>query len=324
MSTNNKISNFLLDKKITISPADFIYLVSNIYHEFESTSYDNRHFSITLSKKYWFKSFEAIFTVHHFDNFNILDYGCGTGFATQQFLEYCSNNLNFDNTDVSCYDLSNSMIVECQKKFQKFNFIKYYSDINGLREIFNIKLKYNIILCNAILHHMLSPEELIKQMTDSLDNNGILIIGHEPNNLFYNNKILLSISRFFRLFKKVLKKLFYNNQMYGNDITIDTFNKLSSLGIVDSNFPLEYIPKFVDIHVPSANFKNQPWGQLGFNKEYIIRASNDRLSFMNSYSYSHIKDDYAYKFYFWRKVSTLLQFLYPADGADVIFIFKKK
>ncbi len=326
MSTINKIDNYLKQFKLKSSTEEFISIVSNIYHDFESATYDEKHLSIKKGEKYWRLASDFLF--ENFKNKTdlvYLDFGCGTGFASEQI----SNNKNLENiiSKIYCYDLSESMINQCKKKFldnQKFNF---YSNKNGYQELLKENKKFDLITCNALLHHILEPDLLVKEFSDLLNKDGILIIGHEPNKEFYKSTTLQFVTQTYRLYKNglnKLKKIFVQNKLnLEPDLINLTYNELLKQDLIKENFPKNIIPKLVDIHVPMGNLKKQPWGELGFDMDYIIKNSNKTLFLINQISYNHIKDQNAYNSIFWTGISNFFEYFYPKKGADTILIFKK-
>jgi 2-polyprenyl-3-methyl-5-hydroxy-6-metoxy-1,4-benzoquinol methylase len=81
------------------------------------------------------------------------------------------------------------------------------SDSEGFEILKNKIGKFDYIMCNALIHHILDHKELFKIFDDSLADNGILIIGHEPNKNFYTNSVLQKVSSVYRIFKRITNKI---------------------------------------------------------------------------------------------------------------------
>lgn len=326
MKTIDQISQYLQQYQIKSSTEDFIAIVSNIYHDFESKTYDEKHTSIKHGEKYWKQTTD--FVSEYFKNKNnlsFLDFGCGTGFASEQV----TNNKNLENkiSKIYCYDLSESMVEECKKKFSnnmKFNF---YANKSGFAELVKDNATYDIVTCNALLHHILEPDKLLFQFSEVLKKDGILIIGHEPNKAFYKNKALQLVTNTYRYYKKGLNKIGKIIKKTGSessqDLTTLTYSKLVSQNQITKDFPKQIIPKLVDIHVPMGNLKKQPWGELGFDADFVVKNTHHSFVLLKQISYNHIKDQNAYNSLFWRSISRVLESVYPTNGADTILIFKK-
>jgi 2-polyprenyl-3-methyl-5-hydroxy-6-metoxy-1,4-benzoquinol methylase len=325
MNTISSIEQFLSKHNIQIPARDFVEIVSNIYHKYESQQYDDSHFSIELAIPYWKKVLADIDTqIHDKSNLRILDFGCGTGFATEQILH---SNLKNKCSQLVCYDLSPDMIEVCKNKFKSHQKITYLSNREGFENLKNQSGKFDMIVCNSLIHHILDHQLLFKVFEDSLTDNGILIIGHEPNKNFYLNSNLQKVSSIYRIYKKYINKI---KRIFGVEKKIVreldkrtlTYNELLSKGYITNSFPDYLIQKFVDIHVPMSSLKKQPWGEMGFNKLFFDKNIGN-LRLVNQLSYNHIKDEQAYKSVFWKSISKILQKKYPNDGADAIFILKK-
>jgi 2-polyprenyl-3-methyl-5-hydroxy-6-metoxy-1,4-benzoquinol methylase len=326
MNTIQLIEQFLVENNIKLSARDFVETVSNIYHKHESQQYDDSHFSIELAIPYWKKTLlDLEVQLNGKKDLQVLDFGCGTGFATEQIL-----NSNFKKacSQLVCYDLSPDMIDVCKEKFKSVPNISYLSNREGFENLKNKSGKFDVIVCNSLIHHILDHQLLFDVFEESLTENGILIIGHEPNTNFYNNIVLKRISQSYRVYKKLLNKtksIFGVKKKYTkeNDKHALTYNELLEKGYISKSFPDYLIQKFVDIHVPMSTLKIQPWGELGFNAAFFSAISSNKFQVIQQLSYNHIKDEQAYKSFFWKSISKLMQKRYPNDGADAIFVLKK-
>jgi 2-polyprenyl-3-methyl-5-hydroxy-6-metoxy-1,4-benzoquinol methylase len=327
MSHKEKIAAFLKEQNINIPVQEFISITSNIYHKYESSSYDAKHLSIQLAVPSWkmvVKELNDRFL--NVRTANVLDFGCGTGFATEQLLnstfkEKCNH--------LTCYDLSPDMVKECQTKLGTEINISFLSNQEGLQLLIDEKGKFDLIMCNAVMHHILEIEEIFTILLSLLSPNGIILIGHDPNNRFYQNRLLTFFTNFFRVHKRINKGIkrklkLEEKPLPGKDLSLLTYKELLRLKLINESFDIKMIPKLIDIHVPISSFTNQPWGEMGFSSKFFEQASSDKLQLFKQFSYNHIKDEHAYQSKFWRFVSILLAKIYPKDGSDAIFLLKHK
>lgn len=322
MTHREKMQAYLSGFQIELPVEAFVSVTSNIYHGFEARNYDERHFSIEYSKKYWTKVTDYISKQFAGRQVAVLDFGCGTGFATERLIE---SKLNPNISRISCYDLSEAMVAICKEKFDGDDRLSFFADEPGRQQLLATRQKFDIIVCNALMHHILEPEAVFKMIDEMLNSDGIFVMGHEPNKNFYRNAVLQSVSKVFRIYKRVYKRLFLRNKKSGPsaDIAVLTHQELLRQGIVPADFPAKIIPKFVDIHVPLSNYAEQPWGEQGFDLNYVNQFLHNHFKLITQITYSHIKDQEAYRSVIWRNLAGLLSGFYPKDGADSIFVFKK-
>lgn len=329
-----KIEKYLNENNYEIKESvnDFVGKVSNIYHEIESKNYNKLHkVMFDIASNYWdiiIKENQTSFN----NNMVVLDYGCGTGFAIDKLLK---SDIKSKVKKVICYDLSKHMIDECKK-----NITKNHSEINNLefeflsgnegRKIIDSH-KYDLIITNALLHHLVDLKSFFNFIQLNLNSKGIFIVGHEPNTNFYNNDILIKKTKSFQKYKKIKNRLRLNTilvklkikKIATENIIVATNNKLISNKLINKNLPNKIIPKLVDIHVPIGLSKKQVWGEIGFNADLILNNYLTNFNLLDVKSYFHIKDYKAYKSFYWKKIIRSLEKKYPDDGADCIMIFKK-
>jgi 2-polyprenyl-3-methyl-5-hydroxy-6-metoxy-1,4-benzoquinol methylase len=327
MSHKEKVADFLQNQGINMQVQEFISITSNIYHKYESRIYDERHLSIQLGKPSWNKAIRELNS--QFTNqtaLNVLDFGCGTGFATEQII---NSEFKFKCGHFTCYDLSPDMVKECRTKFGNEKNFSFLSNQEGLQRLIDEKGKFDIIMCNAVMHHILEIEMIFPILISLLNPNGIIIIGHDPNNRFYNNKILTSVTGIYRFLKRLnmgIKSKFNLEERTNpeKDVALLTYNELLHLNLIDKSFNIKLITKLIDIHVPISSFKKQPWGEIGFSDFFFEKASSNKLQLFKQFSYNHIKDENAYRSSFWSFVSSIISKIFPDDGSDAIFLLKQK
>lgn len=321
-----KLNEFGISENLSME--EFIDIVSNIYHKHESLKYDSRQKSLLDSIGSWNIALSFLNEkLADANNLSIIDFGCGTGFATKLLI---NSELASKCKTIYCYDLSPDMLLKCKQNLSfaegKFS-IEYISDKNELAKILR-EIKLDLFVTNSLLHHIPIPEKLISFIFNSLKNNGYYICGHEPNNSFYHNKKLTTTTSLFRIFKRAfnkLKKLKSQDSIKDEiNVILETNNELLSLGLIKKRLPANFLAKLIDIHVPYKNNINQCWGMIGFSKSFLTQANKKEAAELVFYnSYSHIKDPLCNQFYFWKSIKNYLARRYPDDGADFLAIIKK-
>lgn len=321
MTHKQKMQAFLDGQNISIPVEEFVSITSNIYHSHEAQQYDERHISIDKSREHWQNVTQSLSSeLRDLKRIRVLDFGCGIGFAANELV---TSQLNPEISTIVCYDLSPDMIKMCENRFASDSRFEFYADHDGLDHLLNQKVNFDIIVCNSLLHHILEPAEFFKIIARLLSPNGTFVMGHEPNKLFYNNRTLQITSKGFRLYKKVKNRISPRGKLNSKNITRLTYDDLLKKSIIDKKFPQSIIPKFVDIHVPMSNYKEQPWGEMGFDVQFLNSNCDSSFSVVKQISYNHIKDQEVYKSKFWTYISRILKRWYPFDGADSITVYRK-
>jgi len=118
------------------------------------------------------------FPIHDFKSKKIIEFGCGTGTTS------CYLGLN--GHKVEGYDFNKFSIEHCLTLKKKFNLrtVKFFE-----KEFYNIKIKkYDIVICNAVIHHLDNPYKAINFLKKFVKKNGYLILGFglDSSNLQHN------------------------------------------------------------------------------------------------------------------------------------------
>lgn len=113
---------------------------------------------------------------------DILDVGCGTG-QMEAYLNPAKNR-------IFGIDVSDKMLSIAKNKYPNVKFTK--------ADIYNFKThkKYDVVVGNAILHHLKDFDICINKMMACLKPKGVLFLGAEPN--YYSYHFLSLIKYFFR------------------------------------------------------------------------------------------------------------------------------
>lgn len=142
-------------------------------------------------------------------NDTLLDYGCGVARIYERVKSMDASYYG--------YDLSTKAIEQCKEKHNEGNF--YYE----IDDIVNLPIKFDFILCNYVLVHIVDDNELIKQLTtlkSKLSKNGKIIVldqfNKKPdNNPHYKQR---SVSELETASKKCDLKIYKNDE--SNDVLI--------------------------------------------------------------------------------------------------------
>ncbi len=179
-----------LSKKIQEKISEALIIRTNeLYHDFENQYYNQRHQNLFLQEeKRWKIFFEKY--IKSEKPLNCLDFGTGTGLVSQ----IIAPKLKISDKLI-CADLSQEILNVCRNSLQEKNVVceVEFVKIDGK----NVPIQPNsldIIMLNAVLHHIFDVNNFFENCANLLKNNGLLIIAHEPNqntNLPFFYKLLL-------------------------------------------------------------------------------------------------------------------------------------
>lgn len=102
------------------------------------------------------------------DNFDVLDYGCGTGLLGFGLSEFVKS--------VTGMDSSKSMIEEFNKKSQELNFENSNAIFHDINDNYLPKNSFDLIVSSMTLHHIKDTADFVAKSVESLKSDGYLCI----------------------------------------------------------------------------------------------------------------------------------------------------
>jgi ubiquinone/menaquinone biosynthesis C-methylase UbiE len=162
--------------------------VNELYHDFANLQYTCSHPEIfRQEKKRWERN--ARLFLNSTAPITIVDVGTGTGFVPLTIARFLKKEDIFICTDISegMLDVAKQHIHR-QYPSREFRFIKIESKVP-----FRLPLETNladVVTLNSVLHHIKDTNTFLREVGRVLKPNGLLLIGHEPNKYFYENKFL--------------------------------------------------------------------------------------------------------------------------------------
>ncbi len=161
------------------------------YYKNISSSYDEEARGQSLFNHYLYAQFCSILGGMDKDVIRVLDFGIGTGFASEVLLRAArdlSKSVEIDGIDVSA-----DMVEHAKKKLGTDVAIQLYNGID--LPTFNNNFDF-VIFC-SVLHHLYDPGPVINQICPIISPGGAVYIAQEPNPFI--NTIILSLRRLFKL-----------------------------------------------------------------------------------------------------------------------------
>ena len=102
------------------------------------------------------------------DNFDVLDYGCGTGLLGFGLSEFVKS--------VTGMDSSKAMIEEFNKKSQELNFENSNAIFHDINDNYLPKNSFDLIVSSMTLHHIKDTGDFVAKSVESLRSDGYLCI----------------------------------------------------------------------------------------------------------------------------------------------------
>ena len=313
----------------------FVLKINEIYHDIEEKVYEKIHPEIFIHEVTRWDDFSREYLDNKVEQITLLDIGSGTGFVPLQVGKYMKRG-----DLLICSDISINMLNACKENILKRSFECDTIFIKTDGKQYDLEDNYcDFITLNSVLHHIPETISFLREINRMLKVNGCLIIGHEPNIVFFNDKVLwlnYIISSLFlspkRFFIYVLKKLglfgffikkfgtFNKELSIHNSIINDVNDRLLKEGIIHTSMTSSQISEIVDINSPTAG---------GYHEERgidILKLLNDNLKnyeVVYHKTYSHLYK-ISYNNFLTKKYNNFLHKIFPYRGSMFFIILKKR
>lgn len=290
--------------------------INKIFHDVESESYENNHPEIfDYESEDWcllFKKIKSEYFRHN--SVTVLDIGTGTGFVPRAI----SNNLSSDDC-VIMTDISTGMLNQARIALSNFNFKKEFILIqNKYKSIPSSSV--DIITMNSVLHHISNTQSLFIELERILKPGGCLIIKHEPNIKFVQNRFLRTVY----LGLRKVRDINSSNMRLKTPMYQKVVSRLEQNGVTFKPALTPWqLQSLVDIHSPTAAGGMST--VKGFNLYDFADKfmSNSKLIENKTYGFfGKIRED---SNFIRKSIASIFKFLYPNDGYffDVVIMKNK-
>jgi len=307
--------------------------VNRVFHEEESAEYDARHPEILLEDtKRWDSWLDAIAPVLK-DDLHALDIGTGTGFVASLLAERLNRR-----SVLFCADLSPRMLDLTRRKL----------DGNGRKASVGYSVcdaeclpfesaRFGLVTASAVLHHLPCPDVFLREVDRVLRPGGVLILAHEPNRRFFQNRVILWTYIGMELFKKYASPANYYRKLAKVIVPVRrgatarqapglyerVAERLRREGLVDRVLSPNEIQSLVDVNVSWAGgdlLANDPSKE--FDPFDLKTRFFPRYHGVDVASYGHM-GEFLPHFPPSRLVHAALRRLYPQDGLHFVMILRK-
>lgn len=301
-----------------------VYEVNRLYHDIEAQHYDQRHPEIhSQMPALWEQMLGILKEKGPSEPLRVLDFGCGTGFEADQVLEQFPEN---SIAELVCYDPSEGMVQQCasriRPKFRDARFTSRYEEV--------CDDEYDVIVTNALLHHLPNPLETFIELAKLTSSSGVWLSGHEPSSRFYQNPECASTHGRFKVYQR--RHRFYEPSKYWNTIRrklgkdVDPAKETAVQAVQKGFFRTapdrKLIVRLVDFYV--AHSAEEAAQSRGFDFERMQEAWEGVWSLEWVKSYSFMGDTYEGKLSAqWAEEAKRLSEKYPRDGASFSAVWRR-
>jgi len=250
--------------------------VNELFHDLEGEAYDTVHPEIFQNEvDRWDRVLAAKFPRHEGPT-TLLDIGTGTGFVGDRLLPHLR-----EGDTLVCADISAQMLQLTVPRLEK---VKKGLVVKPLKmdgeELALPDNSVDMVMMNSVLHHVPDTTKFLTEITRVLRPNGLLIIGHEPNNRFFQSFLLTQ----FRVFQQMTPKrmaamLLKRIGLYAHVVAakehplLAPINKaLFAEGLITEPLTRSDLSALIDVHSPTAG---------GIRKE----EGFDPFTLMDAYGY---------------------------------------
>ena len=303
-----------------ISFDDFVKKANQIYFDLEPEVYNEKHPEIdkfeadrwnNLAKKYFIAD----------KPLRILDLGSGSGFVA----EHVCRNLKKEDTFVFS-DVSEKMLDYCKNKFKdKFNCKLEFKRLGG--ELLDFPTNsFDIVSMNSVLHHIPDTEKILEEVNRVLKFGGSLIIAHEVNKAFFENKIIFTNYKIFRVLgnKKAFLESLFNHigllSFYERYFKVDKPGDYDALLDKVNKELLEQKVIYKPLSPSKMGLIMETYSSIGFDVDGLANYTAN-LTLVEKTTYNHLNDNptsWILKLY-----DKFLSILFPNSGKSFIAIFQK-
>lgn len=290
--------------------------VNKIFHSFDARQYDREHPEIHQQLPPIWAEMTA--QLPHADSWNVLDFGCGTGFEASIVLSALHKKV----AKIIAYDPSTEMLAICKTRLANFPQVYFCSRIEEI----NSHGPFNLLLTNSLLHHLPNIAETIESLIPNLTPNAVWLAGHEPSSRFYRNNECLNLLERYRRYYKYAKWFRLGNyaaklrMILGLHPLSATANAAYKRGLFSKRPTPSVIDRIVDFHVGHSVGDGRGLDletmESYFQRDWTLHWSKT-YSFLGLFDSAGVPSRWAQK-------ASQLERQFPSDGANFCMVWDRK
>jgi SAM-dependent methyltransferase len=292
--------------------------INRIYHAFDAANYDAEHVETRLLwPELWT---EMTAQLPERDSWRALDFGCGTGFATEQVLKNLGPRLNH----VVAFDPSREMMARGKDRVANHPKVLFSDDLNVVKE----HGPYNLLITNSVLHHLPDVEETLLGLQAFLSSDAYWLSGNEPSQRFYRNAECVRLFQEYAAYlerRKWLQPSAYIAKLkhtFGLDSLSATARVAVERGLFELRPPATAISQIVDFHAPQMQENVDAERGFDVSRMQLTLKPHWKIEWSKTYYYlgpfSQIQAPRK-----WRDKARLLKEKFPDDGANFCCVWSR-
>jgi predicted TPR repeat methyltransferase len=317
------------------SPDALCDRLNSLFHAHEARLYDARHPEIFAALPgIWHEMLDAAARELGNHPLTVVDLGCGTGFELSLLLQHPLRN---QMRSLTLFDASAEMLEVCRGKLAKLVdcTVVTTTEVKRLEELFG---HADLVLTNAVLHHIPRLQSWIRLIADLLRPAGIWINGHEPSSRFYRNPACVQVldaclnaqaanqswkyadpRRYLRKALKYYRRI----RGSGDDPHAATMRDAVRLGLFGTTPSPIAVDRLIDYWV--AHDESEAVNGRGFDFERFSSGDERAWQVLFARSYNHLgylnEDEVGDH---WRRQAEKLRAQYPRDGASYSAVWRAR
>jgi len=302
--------------------------VNMAFSEEEAEIYDDRHPEILIEEVDRWKEF-GHFVARTFGDkkITILDIGTGTGFVPSIILPLVGEGNRF-----ICTDISARMLEIAREKLSKSRYqTEIIYKVGDIESLHFGDGSIDVITINSVLHHLPRPHRFLQRVDGVLKEDGVVMIAHEPNKLFFKNRLLRSTYVLLERLNKYTKIENYRRKImkiFGKEDSQNTHRSLFERAnlrllndkVIDEPLNSDEIEQLVDVCSPTASFKMDR--EKGFDPDQIVKGHFPNYKRIKVITYSHLGKIIP-RNVFLRKLNSIFEKRYPYEGSLFSLLLQK-
>jgi len=301
---------------------ELVYRVNQLFHACEAADYDRRHSEIHEQLPgVWRQLIGVAATSPPAEGWTILDFGCGTGFASLQLLQALPAT---SIRRLVCFDPSPEMLARCRRKvapqFACAEFASDHAELWGAGS-----RQFNLLATNSVLHHLPDPFATLRELEPQLSPGCIWLAGHEPSRRYYANAACRQALSAYRRSQKWRRRLSARHWLRRlrswlggrKSPAAETARRCVATGLFAAPPSPGVIDRLVDFHVPHGVPRGADAASCGgFDVESLHQGLGEAWALEWFHSYSFLGRYYEASLPpYWAGVARRLADDYPLDGA---------